>query len=58
VLAFAADNLHEVIHQLDAHHIEMPWGVEEDSDSRRVKFRDPGGNLIDAAMMGVNAHQK
>ena len=58
VLAFAADNLYEVIHQLDAHHIEMPWGVEEDTDSRRVMFRDPGGNLIEVAMMGVNAHHQ
>jgi len=58
LLAFAVGDLHEVIHQLDAHHIEMPWGVEEDSDSRWVMFRDPGGNLIEVAMMGVNAHHQ
>ena len=58
VLAFAADDLHAVIHRLEAHHVEMPWGIEEDSDSRWITFRDPGGNLIEVAMMGVNAHHR
>jgi hypothetical protein len=34
----------------------MPWGVEEDSDSRWVMFYDPGGNLIEVAMMGIHKH--
>jgi catechol 2,3-dioxygenase-like lactoylglutathione lyase family enzyme len=34
VLAFAVDNLDEVIQNLEAQGVEMPWGVEEDSDSR------------------------
>src|SRR5215216_5339976 len=54
VLAFAVDDLHEAIHQLKAHHVEMPWGIEEDNDSRWVMFYDPGGNLIEVAMMRVN----
>jgi len=56
VLAFAVNDLHDVVHQLNAHDIEMPWGIEEDSDSRWVMFYDPGGNLIEVAMMGINKH--
>ena len=56
VIAFAVDDLHEIIHQLKSHDVEMPWGVEEDSDSRWVMFYDPGGNLIEVAMMDVMKH--
>lgn len=56
VIAFAVDDLHEIIHQLKSHDVEMPWGVEEDSDSRWVMFYDPGGNLIEVAMIGVTKH--
>jgi catechol 2,3-dioxygenase-like lactoylglutathione lyase family enzyme len=56
VLAFAVHNLDEIIHQLASHGVEMPWGVEEDSDSRWVMFHDPGGNLLEVAMMGINKH--
>ncbi len=58
VLAFAANNLHDVVHQLAAHGVEMPWGIEEDSDSRWVMFYDPGGNLIEIARMGINKHHE
>jgi len=58
VIAFAVQDLHEVIRQLKSHGIEMPWGVEEDSDSRWVMFYDPGGNLIEVAMMGVKKHHE
>ena len=53
VVAFAVEDLHEVIFQLKSHNVEMPWGVEEDSDSRWIMFYDPGGNLIEVAMMGI-----
>jgi catechol 2,3-dioxygenase-like lactoylglutathione lyase family enzyme len=53
VIAFSVDDLHEMIHQLKSHDVEMPWGIEEDSDSRWVMFYDPGGNLIEVAMMGI-----
>ena len=33
-LAFAVDNLDELIHQLESHGVEMSRGVEEASDSR------------------------
>jgi catechol 2,3-dioxygenase-like lactoylglutathione lyase family enzyme len=56
VLAFAVDDLHPVIHQLKAYGVDMPWGVEEDSDSRWVMFSDPGGNLIEVAMLEANKH--
>jgi catechol-2,3-dioxygenase len=52
VLAFAVDDLHEVVHQLQSQGIELPWGVEEDSDSRWVMFNDPGGNLLEIAQFG------
>jgi len=56
VVAFAVDDLHEVIQQLKSNNVEMPWGIEEDSDSRWVMFYDPGGNLIEVAMMGIKRH--
>jgi hypothetical protein len=56
VIAFAVDDLHEIIHRLQSHGIELPWGVEEDSDSRWIMFYDPGGHLIEVAVMGINRH--
>ena len=56
VIAFAVDDLHEVIHRLETHQIEMPWGVEEDHDSRWVMFEDPGGNLIEVAVIDMQKH--
>jgi len=56
VIAFSVDDLHEMIHQLKSHDVEMPWGIEEDNDSRWVMFYDPGGNLIEVAMMGIKKH--
>ena len=56
VIAFAVEDLHEVIFQLQSHQVEMPWGIEEDSDLRWVMFYDPGGNLIEVAMMGIKKH--
>ncbi|SRR6266498_746524 len=56
VIAFSVDDLHEKIHQLKSHDVEMPWGIEEDNDSRWVMFYDPGGNLIEVAMMGIKKH--
>jgi catechol 2,3-dioxygenase-like lactoylglutathione lyase family enzyme len=49
VLAFAVDDLDAAMHQLKSQGVEMPWGVEEDSDSRWVMFNDPGGNLLELA---------
>lgn len=52
VLAFAGEDLDEVVHQLRSQGLEMPWGVEEDNDSRWVMFNDPGGNLLEIAQFG------
>ena len=56
VIAFAVDDLHEILHQLKSYDVAMPWGIEEDSDSRWVMFYDPGGNLIEVAMMDIKKH--
>ena len=54
----AVDDLHEVVHKLKVHGVDMPWGVEEDRDSRWVMFYDPGGNLIEVAVMGIHKHHR
>lgn len=51
-LAFAVDELDAGVQQLKSQGVEMPWGVEEDSDSRWVMFNDPGGNLLEIAQFG------
>jgi catechol-2,3-dioxygenase len=57
VIAFAVDDLQEAIQRLQSYKIKMPWGVEQDHDSRWVMFYDPGGNLIEMAMFGHRQHQ-
>jgi catechol 2,3-dioxygenase-like lactoylglutathione lyase family enzyme len=56
ILAFAVEDVHKFIHQLEKHNIEMPWGVETDSDSSWVMFYDPAGNLIEVARMDLKNH--
>jgi catechol 2,3-dioxygenase-like lactoylglutathione lyase family enzyme len=46
-LAFAVEDLDRAVEHLQAHQIVLPWGVEEDSQSRWVKLHDPAGNLIE-----------
>jgi catechol-2,3-dioxygenase len=46
-LALRVANLDTAISELAHHGVAMPWGVEEDADSRWVMFRDPAGNLIE-----------
>lgn len=57
VLAFAVDDLDAFVRRLDSQGVETPWGIEEDEDSRWVMFKDPGGNLLEVAMFGVNKHR-
>jgi hypothetical protein len=38
-----------VIDRLRLHHVDLPWGIEEDADSRWVMCYDPAGNLIELA---------
>ena len=56
VVAFSTENLDEAIEHLKLHKVELPWGMEEDPDSRWVMFYDPGGNLIEIAMFGIKRH--
>ncbi len=49
IVAFAVDNLDAAVDRLRAHHVELPWGIEEDAGSRWVMLRDPAGNLIELA---------
>ena len=49
VLAFAVADLDKAVAELQAHGVALPWGVEQDADSRWVMFKDPGGNLIEVA---------
>jgi len=47
LIAFAVEDLDVAIARLRTHHVELPWGVEEDTNSRWVMFHDPAGNLIE-----------
>lgn len=47
LIAFAVEDLEGAIEHLDTHGVELPWGVETSEGARWVKFRDPGGNLIE-----------
>ena len=54
IIAFAVDNLDAAIERLRLHHVDLPWGSEEDADSRWVMFYDPAGNLIELAWFKPN----
>jgi catechol 2,3-dioxygenase-like lactoylglutathione lyase family enzyme len=47
VLAFEVEDLETAIKTLESNSVALPWGVEERSGSRWVKFYDPAGNLIE-----------
>lgn len=47
IVAFVVDDLDATIDRLRIHHVESPWGIEEDTNSRWVMIRDPAGNLIE-----------
>ena len=49
LLAFAVDNLDTAVTRLQAHGVELPWGIEADAGSRWVMFNDPAGNLVEVA---------
>ena len=51
MIAFVVDDLDAAVDRLHAHHVELPWGVEQDTESRWVMFRDPAGNLIELARL-------
>jgi glyoxylase I family protein len=47
LIAFAVDDLDAAVEHLQAHGVELPWGVEEGADSRWVIFHDPAKNLVE-----------
>jgi catechol 2,3-dioxygenase-like lactoylglutathione lyase family enzyme len=47
LFAFRVDDLDAAVERLQAHRVELPWGVEERVSSRWVMFYDPAGNLIE-----------
>ena len=49
IVAFAVDDLDAAVERLRAHHVDLPWGIAEDSGSRWAMFHDPAGNLIELA---------
>lgn len=48
-VAFAVDDLDTAVERLRTHSVALPWGIEEDADSRWAMFHDPAGNLIELA---------
>ena len=48
-VAFSVDNLDAAIQHLKDHHVDLPFGVEEDEETRWVMFHDSAGNLIELA---------
>ena len=58
IVAFAVGDLDAAVERLCAHYVELPWGVEEGTDSRWVMFHDPAGNLIELVQFKpAAAHQ-
>lgn len=47
LFAFKVDDLDAAVVHLQAHHVELPWGIEGHDDSRWVMFYDPAGNLLE-----------
>jgi catechol 2,3-dioxygenase-like lactoylglutathione lyase family enzyme len=47
LMAFAVDDLEPAVERLQAHHVELPWGVEENAEARWAMFHDPAGNLME-----------
>lgn len=47
ILALSVDNLQNAIARLEANAVELPWGIEEDANSRWAMLHDPAGNLIE-----------
>ena len=47
LIAFAVVDLDAAVARLQAHNVELPWGIEKDGASSWVMFHDPAGNLIE-----------
>ena len=47
LITFAVEDLDAAIGYLQAHGVELPWGVEKGADSRWVVLHDPANNLLE-----------
>ncbi len=47
VVTFLVDELSSTLQRLQAAHVELPFGMDEEETARRVRLYDPGGNLIE-----------
>ncbi len=47
LIALAVPDLDSSVDRLRVNGVELPWGIEEGTDSRWVIFHDPAGNLIE-----------
>jgi catechol 2,3-dioxygenase-like lactoylglutathione lyase family enzyme len=47
VIAFSVPDLDAAIENLRLHDVTLPWGVETDTATRWIMFRDPAGNLVE-----------
>lgn len=47
LFAFRVDDLDNAVERLQAHGVDLPWGIEGHEGSRWVMFHDPAGNLIE-----------
>ena len=58
LIAFAVEDLDAAMARLRAHDVELPWGIEENTNSRWVMFHDSAGNLIELVQFEHDAaHQ-
>ena len=47
IYAFRVSDLDQAVARLEAHGVDLPWGVEGEGESRWVMLHDPAGNLIE-----------
>jgi catechol-2,3-dioxygenase len=52
-LAFAVEDVDRAAALLNDQGIEMPWGIESNTQTRWIEFYDPGGNLIEFAQFAA-----
>lgn len=53
ILAFTIPDLDAATDKLQAHDIELPWGIESSNQARYVMFHDPDGYLLEIAELSV-----
>jgi catechol 2,3-dioxygenase-like lactoylglutathione lyase family enzyme len=47
LFAFRVDDFDRAVERLQAHGVDLPFGIEGHDDARWVMFHDPAGNLIE-----------